>query len=76
MEERHSGGLLHRNPPAGWKRSRQTGNLSQFLTTVRPPMQTLLHLAFANCTVAARMCMSSIFRRYYSALNRSNSKFP
>ena len=46
MEERHSGGLLHCNPPTAQHFFRRTGNLPQFWTVILRPMQTLFHFAF------------------------------
>ena len=76
MQQRHSGGLLHGNPQSRLKIPRQTGNLSQFLTAVRPPMQTSFHFAFTNCSVAVRTFMRTNFTLNNSALRRSGFKFP
>lgn len=76
MEERHSGGLLHCTLRTWCKFFEQTGNLPHFWPAILRPMQTLIHLVFANCTVAGLRYLNSIFTRYYLALNRSNSKFP
>lgn len=46
MEERHSGELLHCNPPPAQHFFWRTGNLPQFWTVILLPMQTLFHFAF------------------------------